>query len=44
MDEQERLLDVANIAGTDVTASRPYAETKRKELVEMENDVFRTYK
>jgi len=35
-EEQERLLEVANMAGTDVTASRPYAETKRQEPVEMD--------
>jgi len=33
-EEQERLLDVANIAGTDVTVSRPYVETKRKKPAE----------
>jgi len=40
IEEQERLLDVANVADTDVTASRPYAETNGKNVVEWKTTYF----
>jgi len=42
-DERERLLDVAKLAGLNITATRPFAESKQNNM-ENENDVFNTYR
>jgi len=42
-DERDRLLDVAKLAGLNVTAKRPFAESKQNNM-ENEDDVFNTYR